>query len=55
MSNELEITCPRCGKTWNYKGSSTWYACCPCCHKSISIHNIRVLKETEDLKEVDHE
>lgn len=32
-----QITCHKCDYTWNYKGVSDYYACCPRCHTKIKI------------------
>jgi Zn finger protein HypA/HybF involved in hydrogenase expression len=35
QSSDLE--CHRCGNTWNYSGSSDYYASCPNCKTSVKI------------------
>jgi len=35
----MKVSCPKCSNVWEYKGKSTYYACCPNCKKSVNIHS----------------
>lgn len=36
----MKVYCSKCGNEWEYKGKSTYYACCPNCKKSIKIFEV---------------
>jgi phage FluMu protein Com len=42
----IKVFCQRCGKIWNYKGNSTYYASCPNCKTSV-----RLLRVVDSLTE----
>jgi len=33
----MELECQRCGKEWDYKGDSNYYASCPNCKTSVKV------------------
>ena len=36
----MRLLCHHCQHTWNYKGTSRYYACCPTCHYKTRVDPI---------------